>query len=217
MSSTPEMRLHQVAWPVTSLGYGRRLGLWAQGCHLGCGGCMSPNTWDPQAGNAFPVDTLATLALSLVESEALDGVTISGGEPTEQPESLEALLIALQPLRLAHVDLLLFTGQVAERLKGGSPQLLSLLDAVVAGPYQASSPGRGSLLASGNQELHTLSPLGLERYGDEHGGGRRRLQIAASRSGFSLVGIPKNGDLTRLEESLHVARATTDSGGPVAT
>lgn len=178
---------------------------------------MSPDTWDPRAGDAFPVDTLATLATSLVESEGLDGVTISGGEPTEQPEALEALLTALQPLRRAHVDLLLFTGQVAERLTEGSPRLRWLLDAVVAGPYQASSLGRGSLLASGNQQLRTMSPLGLERYGEEQGAGRRRLQITASPSGFSLVGIPKNGDLKRLEQSLHPARATGDRRGAVAT
>lgn len=165
MSNTSVIRLHQVAWPVTSLGYGRRLGLWTQGCHVACGGCMSPETWDPLAGNAFAVAP-ASLAPSLVDCERLDGVTISGGEPTEQPEALEALLIALRPLRLAQVDLMLFTGHVAERLKVRTPWLMGLVDAVVAGTYQASSPGRGALVASGNQELRTLSPLGLEPYDD---------------------------------------------------
>ena len=40
-------RLH---FPVTTLGPGRRLGIWFQGCSIQCRGCISIDTWDKTRG-----------------------------------------------------------------------------------------------------------------------------------------------------------------------
>ena len=48
-------------FPVTALGPGPRLGLWVQGCHLACPGCMSRDTWDPYGGDAAAIDDLVAI------------------------------------------------------------------------------------------------------------------------------------------------------------
>ena len=39
------MRLSRLHHPVTTLGPGRRAGIWFQGCTIRCPGCMSVDTW----------------------------------------------------------------------------------------------------------------------------------------------------------------------------
>ena len=73
-------RLH---YPVTTLGPGRRVGVWLQGCSIRCAGCISPDTWDSHV-NLTSTEQLAR-ALAVWSPEA-DGLTVSGGEPFDQPE-----------------------------------------------------------------------------------------------------------------------------------
>ncbi len=42
-----ELSLSRVHFPVTTLGPGRRLGIWFQGCSIRCPGCISADTWGP--------------------------------------------------------------------------------------------------------------------------------------------------------------------------
>lgn len=51
------IRLSRLHFPVTALGPGERLGIWFQGCSLGCQGCISPDTW-PSTGPLTDVSEL---------------------------------------------------------------------------------------------------------------------------------------------------------------
>jgi anaerobic ribonucleoside-triphosphate reductase activating protein len=68
-------------FPVTTLGPGRRVGVWLQGCSIRCQGCISVDTWIKDRG-ITTVDEVVT-ALQLWLSRA-DGITVSGGEPFDQ-------------------------------------------------------------------------------------------------------------------------------------
>jgi anaerobic ribonucleoside-triphosphate reductase activating protein len=89
--AAPTLELNKAHWPVTVLGPGRRIGLWVQGCTIGCRGCVSQDTWprDPRKRIAVPelLDWCRRTA-----KDGPDGITISGGEPFEQPAGLRALL-----------------------------------------------------------------------------------------------------------------------------
>lgn len=167
---------------------------------------MSAATWDPTAGGDYLLEELVGQISSIVAAEGLDGVSISGGEPTEQALAIEALLIGLQPLRRQDVDILLFSGLTTSRFRRSHAALLDLVDAAVIGPYQAASPGRPPLLASGNQELLACSHLGRTRYTDQVDQMPQRIQIAPDATGAVLVGLPVSGDIDRL----HAALSRTD-------
>jgi len=101
-------RLH---FPVTTLGYGRRVGVWFQGCSVRCPGCISHDTWAFGQGETTLDSVCASIAPWLPQA---DGVTISGGEPFDQPAALKGLLRWLRP-RVAG-DILVFSGHPWEHL-----------------------------------------------------------------------------------------------------
>ena len=64
-----------------ALGPGVRAAIWVQGCQLRCRGCIAPD-WIPQTeAQLVPV---AHLAERILQIPALQGLTISGGEPMLQ-------------------------------------------------------------------------------------------------------------------------------------
>ena len=202
------VRLNDARFPVTTLGPGRRIGVWFQGCGIGCPGCASRDTWDPEGGRSVEVDELVEWCRS-AGSGGFDGVTISGGEPFEQPEALAALLEGLEAWRRERADdwfdLLCYSGFRLPRLRADFPDLLAGLDGLVAGPFVAGANGESSWLGSANQELVGLSERGRALYGTfgrQGPGGRARLQFAVGRNDVTLVGLPAPGDLERLEANL---------------
>ncbi|MFT4187313.1 MAG: 4Fe-4S single cluster domain-containing protein [Aeromicrobium sp.] len=201
MVAAAELSVHRLAAPITSLGPGRRAGLWVQGCSIGCAGCASTDTWDGADGQRLPVSTLARQVADLLDGEALDGLTISGGEPFQQADALADCLDLLRAAgALADRDVLVFTGYAAPRARRLSTRLWEHADAVVAGPYRADQPGDGWLRASGNQQLLHLTPLGHERFVDPE----RATTVNVTVSGGSLVmaGLPAAGDLDRFRAEM---------------
>ena len=79
-------RLH---FPVTTLGPGRRVGLWFQGCSLRCPGCISVDTWDAGLGGTTVAELLGAIEALMPDA---CGLTVSGGEPFEQPAALAEVL-----------------------------------------------------------------------------------------------------------------------------
>src|SRR5688572_8819093 len=74
----PTLQLNKAHWPVTVLGPGRRIGLWVQGCTIGCRGCVSQDTWPSDATKSVAIRDLIAWCRR-VSAGAPDGVTISGG------------------------------------------------------------------------------------------------------------------------------------------
>jgi anaerobic ribonucleoside-triphosphate reductase activating protein len=131
----------------------------------------------------------------------IDGLTISGGEPFDQPEALEALIRGFRGLRQqpGSADVLVYSGYAASRLRRLHSPLFDLADAVVAGPYQAGTAG-DARRGSGNQQIHTNTCLGRTRYGPGHV--RRGLQAVTAGGSLWMIGIPREGDMERLESVL---------------
>jgi anaerobic ribonucleoside-triphosphate reductase activating protein len=199
------IELSRAHHPVTVLGPGRRIGLWMQGCSIGCSGCVAADTWAPDPDRALPVAELAGWCRSVAETGQVDGVTISGGEPFDQPEALLELLRDLRGWADAGArDLLCYSGRSLAALRARHGVILALLDAVIPGPYvEDQAPGlrwRGSA----NQELVPLTPLGRERYADHvaEPAGRTRLQVAVDGSALWFIGVPQPGDLAALPAAL---------------
>lgn len=196
-----EVALARILAPVTTLGPGRRLGIWTQGCRLACPGCASHDTWDPTGGRIVPSADLAYVIDTLLTSESLDGITLTGGEPTDQAAALVEVLSQLLP----RPDVLLFTGRTYAAAHALAPELLRLATCVVAGPYRAEVPPDEALrrlTASGNQSLHFADEAAEQRYRSWATAPGADLQVLADDRDLFLVGLPRAGDLDTFRKRL---------------
>ena len=198
------LRVSRIHFPVTALGPGRRVGIWVQGCSIGCAGCVSLDTWNASAGRSVSRDAL----VQIVDRAVLDGatgVTISGGEPFDQAPAVRALIPVLREAGHRHgvqLDVLSYSGYAIRRLRRVHPLTLALLDGVISGPFVADRPTDLALRGSANQELVVLSDLGRERYGDLVGARPLKppFQVAVSDGAIAMIGIPRRDDLARLSD-----------------
>lgn len=201
-----KLQLNKAHYPVTALGPGRRIGIWTQGCSIRCPGCVSLDTWKADRSKGIEIDALIAWCRR-VGAEGFDGVTISGGEPFDQPKPLGALLDGLLRWRRTQerpFDILCYSGYRLERLRKEHAKLLARIDALICDPYverlATERPWRGS----DNQRLVPLTPLGQARYGafvDAADGLPKRFQIVADGQRLWFVGIPHRGDLGRIEQA----------------
>lgn len=190
-------RLH---FPVTTLGPGRRIGLWFQGCSIKCPGCISIDTWAQHTGRV-PVSDVIDRVAALARQA--DGLTVSGGEPFDQPDALTKILTAWRGLTSRSV--LLFTGKEFVDIETWLAVNPNLVDAVVAGPFRSDLPQTVALRGSDNQTLHILTPLGEElRTFDRLLDARdRKLDVMFDADGDAwFAGIPARGDVGRLRRAL---------------
>lgn len=206
--SAATLRVNRLHHPVTALGCGTRAGIWVQGCSLGCHGCASRDTWDTEAGVDLEVEALLAWLDGL--PEPLDGLTVTGGEPFDQPAALAALLSAVSAWRDTRerpFDLLVFSGHHHQRLRSGDATRAALAhcDTVVSGPYVERRNTGTALRGSDNQRIVPATPLGRERYGDVDADSEARLQVAVEADRVFLIGIPRRDDLERLRSGLTAA------------
>jgi anaerobic ribonucleoside-triphosphate reductase activating protein len=88
---------------------------------------------------------------------AVEGVSISGGEPLEQPAALRVFLETLR--RESSLSVVLFSGFTRAEIEAlpEGPGILAMTDILVAGPFDIVQPlGRG-LRGSANQTAHFLT------------------------------------------------------------
>lgn len=202
-----KLQVNRVAHPVTVLGPGRRLGLWVQGCRIHCPGCASIDTWDPVGGHSLDTERIVADFADIITSAHLSGLTITGGEPTEQSDALADLVTRLRHTLGGQgaepIDVLVFTGRTAKAAAQSAPSLWEVIDAAVCGPYRADRPSTvDPLIASSNQRLVTLTSLGASRFTPKDRSSGRTLQTHVEGGEITLIGLPDPGDLPRLESAL---------------
>jgi anaerobic ribonucleoside-triphosphate reductase activating protein len=197
--------------PVHSLGPGRRLVLWLQGCEKATSGkpcpeCISRDLWDAGDGERRQVASLAKDMAGVIEAQALSGLTVTGGEPLDQYGQLICLLddiaAGLEGVhRPGGLDTLLFTHHTQAEVASRFALAAERFDAMVCGEYRPELPSTAPLVASSNQRL-VAKPHVAERYGRLDR--QPRLQALVDNDDVVLAGIPLPGDIGRIEERLRV-------------
>lgn len=187
----PSLRVGRMMAPVQSLGPGRRLVLWLQGCTLGCPGCVSPDLWDAAGGASWPVEELVRLFHSI--EEPLDGLTVSGGEPFQQYEALMILAAAVKQ-RLPWT-ILVYTGYTVEELAVRHPDgaYRFLIDLLIDGRFESGKQADDGWRGSTNQRMFRGGSGTLKEFPDGYVPGP--WAIAADADAVRLAGIPRRGDL----------------------
>lgn len=198
------LRLSRTYYPVTALGPGRRLGIWVQGCALACKGCMSQDTWNPGGGTEVEVDDLVGLWREAVDAGA-DGLTISGGEPLQQPAALRDFLRAVRRETGQDKDVLLFTGYDETELDEVRRGAADLADVLVTGRFDVTAPTSLIWRGSANQRMVLRTELARRRYAEyvEYEPESPRLQVGpADDRGVWIIGVPRRGALPGLTHDL---------------
>jgi anaerobic ribonucleoside-triphosphate reductase activating protein len=183
-------------------GPGLRYVIWVQGCTLACPGCFNPET-HPVTGpggaenrrytaEALAEAVVAEAARAAREGSPLDGVTLSGGEPLEQPAALAAFTARLRERRprpgsdLGIIVLTGFTRREIER----DPRLAAAVadaDMVIAGRYNAALRLASGLRGSSNKEYWERGP----RYRAEQFGQVPEVElIIGPDGGLTVTGTP---------------------------
>ncbi|CAK0772573.1 anaerobic ribonucleoside-triphosphate reductase activating protein [Gammaproteobacteria bacterium] len=186
----PTLRLHSLAYPVTTLGPGQRVVLWVAGCSLNCPGCLAPELRSPQAGRDLRIARLVQHLLTL--PLPLTGLTLTGGEPFDQVEALAELLEQLMPQR-PDWDIIAYSGYPLATLhRQLSGALLKKVDVLIDGPYRTAIPQRHPLAGSGNQQIHSLSTRGQAILADCSALpiGRAELGLGSGNAGLLIGVIP---------------------------
>lgn len=143
-------RVHATEARSRANGPGARFVIWLQGCSLGCPGCFNPTTHDGAGGDDVAVDDL------VARLRGVDGLTLSGGEPMEQPEAALALLRGARALKLST---LMFSGFTIEeaRARPLGAEILAELDVLIDGRYRSRERHGAGLRGSANQRIWCLT------------------------------------------------------------
>ncbi len=93
----------------------------------------------------------------LAAGNAIEGVTLSGGEPLEQPRA--ALAIAEAIRARSDLSILVFSGYSVDEIRAQplGPAILAAIDVLIDGRYQAPQRLGQGLRGSRNQRIHLLS------------------------------------------------------------
>ncbi len=112
-------------------GPGIRYALFVQGCPHHCPGCHNPQTHDFEGGQ---LTTVENARADILKRPYVKALTLSGGEPFCQAESLAELVA---PLKEKGFHLMCYSGYTFEQLLAlpGAMPLLELLDLLVDGPF----------------------------------------------------------------------------------
>jgi anaerobic ribonucleoside-triphosphate reductase activating protein len=150
-----KIRLHHTTSSSLVNGPGNRFVIWTQGCYFNCPGCFNPDTFSPKGGQEYSVDDLAGDILAC--RTQIEGITLSGGEPLLQHQSLLRLLSRVH--QSASLGVLLFTGFTWDELQHipNIQPLFAEIDLVIAGRYQQSQHQGHHLVGSTNKTFHYLT------------------------------------------------------------
>jgi anaerobic ribonucleoside-triphosphate reductase activating protein len=140
-------RVHAIEPRSRANGPGVRFVVWLQGCTLGCPGCFNPSTHSG-GGRELEVEAL--------DFSGADGLSLSGGEPMQQPAAALALLTHA---RSRGLSTLMFSGYTLDEIRALplGTEVLAQLDVLIDGRYVAGERLATGLRGSANQRIHLLT------------------------------------------------------------
>lgn len=129
------MKYLNITSPDVNNGTGCRVTLWLAGCKKHCLGCQNPSTWNFNQGKEVTEETIEELA-KILEKPYIKGLTLSGGNPTDNDEGDLVWLLQEIKTRFPEKDIWLYSGDTLETLKGTKLKVLELIDVLVDGEFR---------------------------------------------------------------------------------
>jgi len=171
-------------------GPGKRFVIWFQGCPFHCKGCLNPEFWENDGGVLMDVKRIMNHIRLSRETEQIEGVTFTGGEPLIQAE---ALLLLASAIKSEGLTILCYTGYLLQDILNNkvpyAKELLKYIDILIDGPYiekeKAALPWRGSR----NQGIYFFTDRykGLEPVISKEG--KRGIELKIGEESLAMTGI----------------------------
>lgn len=144
-------RLHAVVPHSAANGPGIRRVIWSQGCALACPGCFNPES-HPAADAGFVRTAGAMAAETVADATHIEGVTLTGGEPLEQPAAVAAFCTELRAR--SGLSVIVLTGFTRAEIEADPARSAAVADPdlVIAGRYNPRLHLARGLRGSSNKE-----------------------------------------------------------------
>lgn len=138
-------------------GPGMRYVLFTQGCSMKCPGCHNTHTWNKELGVSMSIDTIME---HIQSSPFIEGVTLSGGDPMEQPKGILELCKRIKS-ECPSLNIMIYSGRTYEQLIGMNDsyihEILSIADYLVDGRFEINNrEGAQLYTGSANQRIIDL-------------------------------------------------------------
>jgi len=166
------MYVERMLYPVTTLGPGKRIAIWLQGCIHMCPKCINKELWKQREESFIPVDMLYECIREICNSKQVDGITFTGGDPLFQKEELQVLT---DKLKQDNIEILVYTGyKISEiRTMESGKRLLDNIDVLIDGKYiDELNVDNLALRGSSNQNIILLNEKLKNKYDDYLSKGR---------------------------------------------
>ncbi len=147
-------------------GFGRRSVVQVAGCSIRCAGCYVPETHEQANGRLVSTDEI--IAEIDGRRERHDGVTVIGGEPFDQAESL---LTLVEKLKAKNYHVAVYSGYTLDNLLARQAEcvnrILAKIDLLIDGAFDRNlTQNAGEYRGSSNQKL-ILHPISRMKKSDE--------------------------------------------------
>lgn len=193
------MQIERMYYPVKTLGYGNRLGIWMVGCPHRCFNCCNPELQNENVEKELSVNDVFRLIESI--GQPIDGVTISGGDPFFQPKELAILVRGL--VHLGIEDILVYSGYTMDELISKNDKdtfdILDNIAVLIDGKYMEELNDNRPLRGSSNQQILLLKEKFKDRYINLLGSAREIQNVYFSNNLIS-IGIPPKGFKKRVRQ-----------------
>lgn len=200
--NTEQLLVDRIQEKTKALGPGCRAVVWFHGCSRGCPGCIAA---EMNRSEEFESCTPQQLADRVCALEGIEGITLSGGEPMDQPAGAMAEFLRQIRARTG-LSVMVYTGYLLDELKTmpGKPEILGMIDILVDGPYRQELDHGELWRGSSNQTIHMLS----DRYASLADGlpmrKGRPVEFDIFQSGvLRFTGIPPRDFRKKLEAELN--------------
>ena len=212
-SAPKELRIFRRQSPVRVLGPYQRAVIWVQGCEWACPGCIVPESWPTTAGEVVSLKYLVSWVLAQSD---IEGITLSGGEPLLQAPALIELIDQLR--RERDLGVVCYTGyrlkDLQRRGTEAQKQLLSRIDLLIDGRYQAAQHDNLLWRGSRNQQLQLLTPryaADLEQYLQEGDRSAGLEFLTSSEQEITFTGVPERANFRQQFEAALQAKGISVS------
>lgn len=134
-------------------GDGCRVVVVFSGCTLDCKGCFSKELQNFTNGEKIAPQELAKVVLRVLNNggKLIDGLTLSGGNPPEQPDMMRFLGEIKR--QMPYLNLWMWSGFTMKEMEILYPEILERLDVIKTGRYIEKQQCDGMYYGSSNQEI----------------------------------------------------------------
>lgn len=177
------LRLYMKVSSTEALGPYKRFVIWVQGCERHCKGCIAMESWDLNGGELVEIDDIVQ---QILQQDAIEGITISGGEPFLQQEALCELIARVRERK--DIGVIIYTGMRYSEIE--TTALAHSADIIIDGEYVEELNDNKSLRGSSNQNVICLTDRYKDILSQFYGVQGRKIELLLSDGATQMIGIP---------------------------